>query len=83
MISGSLERLFRPSSSISPSPSPSFPPLPPPPQSYGGHYVPWLARAVIQYNDHSPPNPINLKGFMVGNAWTDPKYDNYGAATFW
>ena len=31
----------------------------------------------------SPANPINLKGFMVGNAWTDPLYDNRGAATFW
>lgn len=52
-------------------------------QSYGGHYVPWLARAIIEWNDQSPANPINLKGFMVGNAWTDPLYDNRGAATFW
>jgi serine carboxypeptidase-like clade 2 len=52
-------------------------------ESYGGHYVPWLARAVIQWNDQSPANSINLKGFMVGNAWTDPLYDNRGAVTFW
>jgi serine carboxypeptidase-like clade 2 len=52
-------------------------------ESYGGHYVPWLARAVLEWNSMSPANPINLKGFMVGNAWTDPFYDNRGAATFW
>ncbi|CAI8034736.1 Serine carboxypeptidase 24 [Geodia barretti] len=52
-------------------------------ESYGGHYVPWLARAVLEWNSMSPANPINLKGFMVGNAWTDPLYDNRGAATFW
>ncbi|KAF6252042.1 peptidase S10, serine carboxypeptidase [Scenedesmus sp. NREL 46B-D3] len=26
---------------------------------------------------------INLKGFLVGNAWTDPAIDNEGALDFW
>lgn len=52
-------------------------------ESYGGHYVPWLARAVLEHNSESPSNTINLQGFMVGNAWTDPFYDNKGAVTFW
>lgn len=52
-------------------------------QSYGGHYVPWLANAVVEYNNKSPSQPINIQGFMVGNPWTDPASDNWGAATFW
>ena len=33
-------------------------------ESYAGHYVPQLAREIMNYNKHSK-HPINLKGFMV------------------
>ena len=54
-----------------------------PTQSYGGHYVPWLAKAVLDYNTGKPQNPINLKGFMAGNPWTDTYSDNSGTASYW
>jgi carboxypeptidase C (cathepsin A) len=37
--------------------------------SYGGHYVPQLAWTVLQGNAAGNPR-INLKGILVGNAWT-------------
>lgn len=33
-------------------------------ESYAGHYVPQLAKAIITYNANSK-HPINLKGIMV------------------
>ncbi|XP_052195126.1 serine carboxypeptidase-like 25 [Diospyros lotus] len=51
-------------------------------ESYAGHYVPQLARAIVTYNAKSK-HPINLKGFMVGNAVTDNYYDNLGTVTYW
>ncbi|CAN4082689.1 unnamed protein product [Withania somnifera] len=51
-------------------------------ESYAGHYVPQLAREIVHYNANSK-NPINLKGFMVGNAVTDNYYDNLGTVTYW
>ncbi|XP_059449882.1 serine carboxypeptidase-like 25 [Corylus avellana] len=51
-------------------------------ESYAGHYVPQLAREIMTYNKHSN-HPINLKGFMVGNAVTDNYYDNLGTVTYW
>ncbi|KAF9663816.1 hypothetical protein SADUNF_Sadunf17G0091300 [Salix dunnii] len=51
-------------------------------ESYAGHYVPQLAREIIMYNKRSK-HPINLKGFMVGNAVTDNYYDNLGTVTYW
>lgn len=33
-------------------------------ESYAGHYVPQLAKEIVEYNSHAP-KPINLKGFMV------------------
>ncbi|KAK2986321.1 hypothetical protein RJ640_021890 [Escallonia rubra] len=51
-------------------------------ESYAGHYVPQLARAILKYNANSK-HPINLKGFMVGNAVTDNYYDNLGTVTYW
>ena len=50
-------------------------------ESYGGHYVPSLAAAIVEGN--AGPEWINLKGFLVGNAWTAPKLDNEGAADYW
>ncbi|KAM5581205.1 hypothetical protein ABKV19_010436 [Rosa sericea] len=51
-------------------------------ESYAGHYVPQLAKAIIIYNENSK-HPINLKGIMVGNAVTDNYYDNLGTVTYW
>ncbi|KAF9683996.1 hypothetical protein SADUNF_Sadunf04G0071900 [Salix dunnii] len=51
-------------------------------ESYAGHYVPQLAREIMMYNKRSK-HPINLKGFMVGNAVTDNYYDNLGTVTYW
>lgn len=51
-------------------------------ESYAGHYVPQLAKAIITYNAKSK-HPINLKGFMVGNAVTDNYYDNLGTVAYW
>ncbi|XP_016457465.1 serine carboxypeptidase-like 25 isoform X2 [Nicotiana tabacum] len=51
-------------------------------ESYAGHYVPQLAREIVHYNANSK-NPINLKGFLVGNAVTDNYYDNLGTVTYW
>ncbi|KAL7256572.1 hypothetical protein ACSBR1_010498 [Camellia fascicularis] len=52
-------------------------------ESYAGHYVPQLAKAIVTYNANSNNHPINLKGFMVGNAVTDNYYDNLGTVTYW
>ncbi|XP_068336824.1 serine carboxypeptidase-like 25 [Pyrus communis] len=51
-------------------------------ESYAGHYVPQLAKAILTYNSQSK-HPINLKGIMVGNAVTDNYYDNLGTVTYW
>ena len=46
-------------------------------ESYGGHYVPNAVRAVQLANAALPTEstPINLKGFMVGNGYTDWQLD--------
>ncbi|GAB4828678.1 Serine carboxypeptidase-like 25 [Ancistrocladus abbreviatus] len=51
-------------------------------ESYAGHYVPQLAREIINYNAKSK-QLLNLKGIMVGNAVTDNYYDNLGTVTYW
>ncbi|GFZ13205.1 serine carboxypeptidase-like 25 [Actinidia rufa] len=51
-------------------------------ESYAGHYIPQLAKEIVTYNANSK-HPINLKGFMVGNAVTDNYYDNLGTVTYW
>ncbi|KAG9157710.1 hypothetical protein Leryth_021223 [Lithospermum erythrorhizon] len=51
-------------------------------ESYAGHYVPQLAREIVQYNNISN-DKINIKGFMVGNAVTDNYYDNLGTVNYW
>jgi carboxypeptidase C (cathepsin A) len=41
-------------------------------ESYGGHYIPTLASLIVSQNEvESPFNLINLKGFLVGNPYTD------------
>ncbi|KAI4346670.1 hypothetical protein L6164_007547 [Bauhinia variegata] len=51
-------------------------------ESYAGHYVPQLAKEIMNYNKKAK-HPINLKGIMVGNAVTDNYYDNLGTVTYW
>ncbi|KAI6659293.1 hypothetical protein LOD99_14964 [Oopsacas minuta] len=47
-------------------------------ESYGGHYIPNLALAITRVN-----LIINFQGFLVGNPWTYPKFDNNGSTLFW
>ncbi|KAH6774588.1 serine carboxypeptidase-like 25 [Perilla frutescens var. frutescens] len=51
-------------------------------ESYAGHYVPQLAREIVNYNANAK-HKINIKGFMVGNAVTDSHYDNLGTVNYW
>ncbi|KAL4589912.1 hypothetical protein LXL04_002824 [Taraxacum kok-saghyz] len=52
-------------------------------ESYAGHYIPQLAKKIHNYNQNHPNSYINLKGFIVGNAVTDNKYDNIGTVEYW
>lgn len=40
-------------------------------ESYGGHYMPTLATAIVNYNAGSPSQPLNFDGFLVGNPYTN------------
>ena len=55
-------------------------------ESYGGHYMPTWADAIIKYNDAQQysQDKINFKGFAVGNPYTD-YYSGIGAQmeTYW
>ena len=44
-------------------------------ESYGGVYVPLLAYSILQYNEQVEVEAVNLKGFAVGNALTDRRFD--------
>lgn len=50
-------------------------------ESYGGHYVPLFTLAA--FNTRASTRPINMRGMMVGNAWTDAANDNAGALEMW
>ncbi|KAF3452946.1 hypothetical protein FNV43_RR03379 [Rhamnella rubrinervis] len=52
-------------------------------ESYAGHYVPQLAKKIVDYNKANPHPILNIKGFIVGNAVTDNYYDSIGTVTFW
>lgn len=52
-------------------------------ESYAGHYVPQLAKLVYERNRRVSKPYINFRGFLVGNAVTDNKYDNLGTVDFW
>ncbi|XP_072973915.1 serine carboxypeptidase 24-like isoform X1 [Typha angustifolia] len=52
-------------------------------ESYAGHYVPQLAKKIVEYNKASSKPFINLKGVLVGNAVTDNYYDNIGTVSYW
>lgn len=55
-------------------------------ESYGGHYMPTWADAIMQYNDAQEysQDRLNFKGFAVGNPYTD-YYSGVGAQmeTYW
>ncbi|XP_047312946.1 serine carboxypeptidase-like [Impatiens glandulifera] len=41
-------------------------------ESYAGHYIPVLASRIHSENRNGDGAPINLKGFAIGNGFTDP-----------
>lgn len=49
-------------------------------ESYGGHYLPSLARFILDKNAAPDPAspPLNLQGFLVGNPSTDPVFQLLG-----
>ncbi|XXG87183.1 hypothetical protein AAC387_Pa11g1934 [Persea americana] len=49
-------------------------------ESYAGHYIPQLAVAVLNHNQHSTGFKLNLKGVAIGNPLL--KLDNDTAATY-
>lgn len=51
-------------------------------ESYGGHYVPTLATAIIAYNAANPGSPINMAGIGVGNGLTDEGIDFTSPPTY-
>jgi len=56
-------------------------------ESYGGHYLPSLAKVIVEENEvvgDDSDDYINLIGFMVGNPYTDPVENIIGMFdTFW
>eukprot|EP01084_Bolivina_argentea_P106691 190869_1 len=44
-------------------------------ESYGGHYMPTLAKYIV---DHNTNSAINFKGFAVGNPFTNPIENSIG-----
>jgi carboxypeptidase C (cathepsin A) len=48
-------------------------------ESYGGHYLPELAREILHKNN----GEVNFKGFAVGNPVTWMTYINYGLYAKW
>lgn len=44
-------------------------------ESYGGHYMPTLAKYIVDNNDDGA---INFRGFAVGNPYTDPVENTIG-----
>ncbi len=43
-------------------------------ESYAGVYVPYVAKAILDFNKlPSRELTINLKGFLINNACTDPR----------
>ncbi|KAK4790121.1 hypothetical protein SAY86_017425 [Trapa natans] len=51
-------------------------------ESYAGHYVPQLSKAIVTFNEAKGEQVINIKGYMVGNALTDDFHDHLGVFQF-
>lgn len=50
-------------------------------ESYGGHYIPTLAKTIVEGLEQTP---MNLKGIAVGNPYTDPVENMRGMfGAFW
>ncbi|KAG5407389.1 hypothetical protein IGI04_013508 [Brassica rapa subsp. trilocularis] len=47
-------------------------------ESYAGHYIPQLSQAIVEHNQASGENTINLMGYMVGNGLMDDFHDSLG-----
>ena len=54
-----------------------------PSQSYGGHYVPYLTEAIVEYNKQAPARPINLRGLLVQSPITHSPDDSRGSLDYW
>eukprot|EP00296_Roombia_truncata_P007713 JP446164.1.p2 GENE.JP446164.1~~JP446164.1.p2 ORF type:complete len:468 (+),score=124.44 JP446164.1:42-1445(+) len=52
-------------------------------ESYAGHYVPNLAKLIVDMNAAGTHAHMNLQGFVLGNPWTDAHIDNVNAAFYW
>jgi serine carboxypeptidase-like clade 2 len=55
-------------------------------ESYGGHYVPEIVNRVLDGNEvvnQTGLFNIPLKGWMVGNPWTDPEHEAWGVVQNW
>lgn len=48
-------------------------------ESYGGHYMPTLAKAIVDHNTEGSNQLVNFKGFLVGNPYTDANENVLGA----
>lgn len=52
-------------------------------ESYGGHYLPTLAQQIVLGNQAGGTPKVNLKGFFVGNPYTDPAENARGMFDTW
>lgn len=50
---------------------------------HSGHYVPWFSKQIIEGNAAGVLPHLNLKGMLVGNAWSVASLDNTGALDHW
>lgn len=51
-------------------------------ESYGGHYMPTLTQRII--TEQSKGSPVNFRGVMVGNPFTELDTNSYGQfGTYW
>ncbi|CAN3371952.1 hypothetical protein DIURU_002536 [Diutina rugosa] len=41
-------------------------------ESYAGQYIPFVLKAILDYNRDHPDQPFNVKGAAIGNGWFSP-----------
>ena len=41
-------------------------------ESYAGQYIPYIAKAVLDYNHGHPDNTFDIRGLLIGNGWIAP-----------